>query len=58
MKRIIVGKYGTCAGQACIAIDYLLVENGQCSKLVLTLNFFKYSGSLICVSFDIFKGVC
>lgn len=39
VKRIIVGKYGTCAGQACIAIDYLLVENGQCSKLVLTLNF-------------------
>ncbi|KHN25245.1 Aldehyde dehydrogenase family 3 member F1 [Glycine soja] len=26
VKRIIVGKYGACAGQACIAIDYVLVE--------------------------------
>ncbi|KAJ1421999.1 Aldehyde/histidinol dehydrogenase [Sesbania bispinosa] len=34
VKRIIVGKYGTCAGQACIAIDYVLVESGYCSKLV------------------------
>ncbi|TKY67408.1 Aldehyde dehydrogenase family 3 member F1 [Spatholobus suberectus] len=34
VKRIIVGKYGTCAGQACIAIDYILVEKGYCSKLV------------------------
>ncbi|XP_027355342.1 aldehyde dehydrogenase family 3 member F1-like [Abrus precatorius] len=33
-KRIIVGKYGTCAGQACIAIDYVLVERGYCSKVV------------------------
>lgn len=34
VKRIIVGKFGTCAGQACIAIDYVLVENKYCSKLV------------------------
>lgn len=34
VKRIIVGKYGACAGQACIAIDYVLVEKGYCSKLV------------------------
>ncbi|RDX85699.1 Aldehyde dehydrogenase family 3 member F1 [Mucuna pruriens] len=34
VKRIIVGKYGTCAGQACIAIDYVLVERDYCSKLV------------------------
>ncbi|KAL2328807.1 hypothetical protein Fmac_022234 [Flemingia macrophylla] len=34
VKRIIVGKFGTCAGQACISIDYVLVEKGYCSKLV------------------------
>ncbi|KAG4988535.1 hypothetical protein JHK82_030873 [Glycine max] len=34
VKRIIVGKYGTCAGQACITIDYVLVEKGYCLKLV------------------------
>ncbi|XAR60380.1 Aldehyde dehydrogenase (NAD(+)) [Bertholletia excelsa] len=26
MKRIIGGKFGTCAGQACIGIDYILTE--------------------------------
>ncbi|KAK7859670.1 aldehyde dehydrogenase family 3 member f1 [Quercus suber] len=26
VKRIIFGKFGCCAGQACIAIDYILVE--------------------------------
>lgn len=36
VKRIIVGKYGTCAGQACITIDYVLVEKGYCLKLVHT----------------------
>ncbi|OIW08651.1 hypothetical protein TanjilG_03327 [Lupinus angustifolius] len=34
VKRIIVGKFGTCAGQACIAIDYVIVENGYSSTLV------------------------
>ncbi|KEH30216.1 putative aldehyde dehydrogenase (NAD(+)) [Medicago truncatula] len=34
VKRILVGKYGTCAGQACIAIDYVIVEKRCCSKLV------------------------
>ncbi|KAK7312436.1 hypothetical protein VNO77_36293 [Canavalia gladiata] len=34
VKRILVGKFGTCAGQACIAIDYLLVERAYCSKVV------------------------
>ncbi|XP_057456193.1 aldehyde dehydrogenase family 3 member F1-like [Lotus japonicus] len=34
VKRIMVGKYGTCAGQACIAVDYVLVENRYCLKLV------------------------
>ncbi|KAL5130142.1 Aldehyde dehydrogenase family 3 member F1 [Glycine soja] len=34
VKRIIVGKYGACAGQACIAIDYVLVEKVYCFKLV------------------------
>ncbi|KAK9999964.1 hypothetical protein SO802_019567 [Lithocarpus litseifolius] len=26
VKRIVYGKFGSCAGQACIAIDYILVE--------------------------------
>ncbi|XP_054816351.1 aldehyde dehydrogenase family 3 member F1-like [Prosopis cineraria] len=34
VKRIIVGKYGTCAGQACIAVDYVLVEKRFSSTLV------------------------
>ena len=33
VKRILVGKFGTCAGQACITIDYILVEK----KFLLTL---------------------
>ncbi|KAL1361825.1 hypothetical protein HN51_010142 [Arachis hypogaea] len=34
VKRILVGKYGACGGQACIAIDYVLVENQYYPKLV------------------------
>ncbi|KAE9616577.1 putative aldehyde dehydrogenase (NAD(+)) [Lupinus albus] len=34
VKRIMVGKFGACAGQACIAIDYVIVENGYSSTLV------------------------
>ncbi|KAF7805399.1 aldehyde dehydrogenase family 3 member F1-like [Senna tora] len=34
VKRIIVGKFGTCAGQACIAIDYVLAEKEFTSTLV------------------------
>ncbi|KAK4254895.1 hypothetical protein QN277_007971 [Acacia crassicarpa] len=33
-KRIIVGKFGACAGQACIAIDYILVGKEFASTLV------------------------
>ncbi|KAK7404518.1 hypothetical protein VNO78_05466 [Psophocarpus tetragonolobus] len=40
VKRIIVAKYGTCAGQACIAIDYVLVEKGYCSKLVQLIKLY------------------
>ncbi|KAK7262526.1 hypothetical protein RJT34_30100 [Clitoria ternatea] len=38
VKRIAVGKFGTCAGQACIAIDYVIVEKEYCSKLVELLK--------------------
>lgn len=34
IKRILAGKFGTCAGQACIAIDYILVEKKFSSTLV------------------------
>ncbi|KAJ0083970.1 hypothetical protein Patl1_29759 [Pistacia atlantica] len=33
-NRIIVSKFGACAGQACIAIDYVLVEEQFASTLV------------------------
>ncbi|XP_058748848.1 aldehyde dehydrogenase family 3 member F1-like [Vicia villosa] len=34
VKRILGAKYGSCAGQACIAIDYVLVEKRFSSTLV------------------------
>ncbi|XP_057451670.1 aldehyde dehydrogenase family 3 member F1-like isoform X2 [Lotus japonicus] len=34
VKRILVAKYGACAGQACISIDYILVEKSFSSILV------------------------
>ncbi|KAL5567140.1 hypothetical protein UlMin_030304 [Ulmus minor] len=34
IKRILVGKFGTCAGQACITIDYVLVEKESLSTVV------------------------
>ncbi|XP_048324790.1 aldehyde dehydrogenase family 3 member F1-like isoform X2 [Ziziphus jujuba] len=34
VKRIVVGKFGTCAGQACISVDYILVERKFLSTLV------------------------
>lgn len=35
VKRIAGGKWGTCCGQACIAIDYVLVEEKFASVLVI-----------------------
>ncbi|KAI4296918.1 hypothetical protein L6164_036835 [Bauhinia variegata] len=34
VKRILVGKFGTCAGQACISVDYILVEKSFTSVLL------------------------
>lgn len=34
VKRIVGGKWGPCSGQACIAIDYLLVEEKFASSLI------------------------
>ncbi|XWS73538.1 hypothetical protein CRYUN_Cryun02cG0138100 [Craigia yunnanensis] len=34
VNRIIGAKYGSCAGQACISVDYLLVEKGFSSTVV------------------------
>ncbi|KAH8520139.1 hypothetical protein H0E87_001560 [Populus deltoides] len=34
VNRILVSKFGACAGQACIAIDYILVEKRFASTLV------------------------
>jgi len=34
VKRIIGGKWGPCSGQACIGIDYLLVEENLSYSLV------------------------
>ncbi|XP_051142235.1 aldehyde dehydrogenase family 3 member F1-like [Andrographis paniculata] len=38
LKRILSAKFGTCAGQACIAIDYILVEKKFSSTLVELLK--------------------
>ncbi|EPS70846.1 aldehyde dehydrogenase, partial [Genlisea aurea] len=38
MKRIVGGKWGPCAGQACIGIDYLLVEKASASLVVESLK--------------------
>jgi len=37
VKRIVGAKWGVCSGQACIAIDYLLVEEKYSSELVYSL---------------------
>ncbi|CAA3031452.1 aldehyde dehydrogenase family 3 member F1-like [Olea europaea subsp. europaea] len=37
-KRILAAKFGTCAGQACIAIDYILVEKKFSTTLVKLLK--------------------
>lgn len=34
IKRIASGKWGPCSGQACVGIDYILVEHQHASKLV------------------------
>lgn len=38
MKRILAAKFGTCAGQACIGIDYILVEKKFSATLVKLLK--------------------
>nr|GMD64738.1 aldehyde dehydrogenase family 3 member F1-like [Ipomoea batatas] len=38
LKRILAGKFGTCSGQACIVIDYILVERKFSSELVQLLT--------------------
>lgn len=39
LSRIGGGKWGLCSGQACIAIDYLLVEKKLAPTLVKNLYF-------------------
>ncbi|WOH08582.1 hypothetical protein DCAR_0728026 [Daucus carota subsp. sativus] len=34
IKRIASGKWGPCSGQACVGIDYILVEHQHASKLI------------------------
>ncbi|KAK3032988.1 hypothetical protein RJ639_035816, partial [Escallonia herrerae] len=38
IKRILAGKFGTCAGQACVGIDYILAETKYTSTLVEQLK--------------------
>ncbi|KAH7837774.1 hypothetical protein Vadar_017843 [Vaccinium darrowii] len=40
IRRILAGKFGTCAGQACIGIDYILVEEKFLSTLVQQMKVF------------------
>ncbi|KAI3716529.1 hypothetical protein L1987_67466 [Smallanthus sonchifolius] len=37
-KRLVWGKFGLCAGQACIAVDYILTEKKNLSNLVESLK--------------------
>jgi len=34
MKRLTSAKWGACGGQACVAVDYVLVEEQYASSLV------------------------
>ncbi|CAN7045720.1 unnamed protein product [Brassica oleracea var. botrytis] len=38
VKRISGGKWGSCSGQACISVDYALVEQSFASSLIETLK--------------------
>ncbi|XP_052726728.1 aldehyde dehydrogenase family 3 member F1-like isoform X1 [Vigna angularis] len=38
VKRVLVAKFGACGGQACIAIDYVLVEKSFSSTLVTLMK--------------------
>ncbi|KAA8528093.1 hypothetical protein F0562_035038 [Nyssa sinensis] len=40
IKRILIGKFGACGGQACIGIDYILVERKFASTLVEQMKYF------------------
>lgn len=40
IRRILAGKFGTCAGQVCIGIDYILVEEKFLSTLVQQMKVF------------------
>ncbi|XP_060197424.1 aldehyde dehydrogenase family 3 member F1-like isoform X1 [Lycium barbarum] len=39
MKRILSGKFGTCAGQVCAGIDYILVKKTFANELVQMIKF-------------------
>lgn len=38
IKRVLAGKFGTCAGQACIGVDYILAEKSFTTTLVEELK--------------------
>lgn len=38
LKRLLGGKFGTCCGQVCVGVDYILVERKLCSALVELLK--------------------
>lgn len=49
VKRVLVAKFGACGGQACIAVDYVLVEKSFSSTLVRSLKEYFY---LCCSDFE------
>jgi hypothetical protein len=54
VKRILLAKYGSCAGQACIAIDYVLVEKSFSSTLVkINSNFFFFKFFIMLLNFTL-----
>ncbi|KAJ8422989.1 LOW QUALITY PROTEIN: hypothetical protein Cgig2_006411 [Carnegiea gigantea] len=47
-KRMIAGKFGTCSGQACIAVDYILVQKELAPTLVWFFFFLLQVNQLRC----------
>lgn len=64
VNRIIVSKFGNCTGQACIAVDYILVEKRFASALVWmwkmhsNLCFYINSFSLQVKYFEMVSALC
>lgn len=55
VQRIVGGKWGACSGQACIGIDYVLVEDQFKSNLVIMLDLLTNFLFILCVTLLVLK---